>query len=201
MARTAPGASRSCPSAKRSRHRRRHDLAPSGRAHSRLGAGAARTGGPAHRRHRRLQAPRRPHRAALRAGQVRPARHRGDVRAAGVPAPEARTTRSPGCCARSPHFPDRAHVIGCYALGKAQRVISLLRESGYDEPIYLHGAMIGSARSTRSAAFRSASSGRSLEADKADLAGQIVIAPPSAHQGPLEPAAARPGAGASPRAG
>ena len=26
-------------------------------------------------------------------------------------------------------FPDRAHVVGCYALGKAQRVISLLRES------------------------------------------------------------------------
>src|SRR5437868_4777383 len=37
-------------------------------------------------------------------------------------------------------FPDRAHVIGCYALGKAQRVISLIRESGYDAPIYLHGA-------------------------------------------------------------
>src|SRR6218665_1337484 len=26
-------------------------------------------------------------------------------------------------------YPQRAHVIGCYALGKAQRVISLLRES------------------------------------------------------------------------
>ena len=39
-------------------------------------------------------------------------------------------------------FPERAHVIGCYALGKAQRVISLLREAGWDAPIYLHGAMM-----------------------------------------------------------
>src|SRR3569623_1032769 len=39
-------------------------------------------------------------------------------------------------------FPERAHVIGCYALGKAQRVISLLRQHGYDAPLFLRGAMI-----------------------------------------------------------
>ena len=33
---------------------------------------------------------------------------------------------------------DRCHVIGAYALGKAQRVIKL-RDAGYDAPIYLHG--------------------------------------------------------------
>ena len=33
-------------------------------------------------------------------------------------------------------FPERAHLVGAYALGKAQRVIALLREAGYDEPIY-----------------------------------------------------------------
>ena len=38
-------------------------------------------------------------------------------------------------------FPERAHIVGAYALGKAQRVMALLREEGYDEPIYLHGAM------------------------------------------------------------
>jgi putative mRNA 3-end processing factor len=38
-------------------------------------------------------------------------------------------------------FPDRAHLVGAYALGKAQRVIALLRANGYDRPIYLHGAM------------------------------------------------------------
>ena len=37
-------------------------------------------------------------------------------------------------------FPDRAHLIGCYSLGKCQRLIALLRGQGYDAPIYLHGA-------------------------------------------------------------
>ena len=39
-------------------------------------------------------------------------------------------------------FPDRTHVLGAYALGKAQRVIKLLRQAGWDRPIYLHGAMV-----------------------------------------------------------
>ncbi len=38
-------------------------------------------------------------------------------------------------------FPERAHLVGAYSLGKAQRVIALLREAGYDAPIYLHGAL------------------------------------------------------------
>ena len=38
-------------------------------------------------------------------------------------------------------FPERAHLVGAYSLGKAQRVIALMREAGYDKPIYLHGAM------------------------------------------------------------
>jgi putative mRNA 3-end processing factor len=38
-------------------------------------------------------------------------------------------------------FPERAHLVGAYSLGKAQRVIALLREAGCDAPIYLHGAM------------------------------------------------------------
>lgn len=39
------------------------------------------------------------------------------------------------------HFPERAHLVGAYALGKAQRVIKHLRDAGYDEPIYIHGAL------------------------------------------------------------
>ena len=38
-------------------------------------------------------------------------------------------------------FPERAHLVGAYSLGKAQRVIALMRKAGYDAPIYLHGAM------------------------------------------------------------
>ena len=38
-------------------------------------------------------------------------------------------------------FPERTHLVGAYALGKAQRVIRLLREVGHDRTIYVHGAM------------------------------------------------------------
>ena len=34
------------------------------------------------------------------------------------------------------------HLIGVYALGKCQRLISLLRELGFDDEIYLHGALM-----------------------------------------------------------
>ena len=77
---------------------------------------------------------------AVRAGAVRRLHHRGDVRPAGVPPSDAE-----GEIAKLLHsvalFPERAHLVGAYSLGKAQRVIALLREAGYDEPIYLHGAM------------------------------------------------------------
>ena len=77
-------------------------------------------------------------------------------------------------------FPDRAHVIGCYALGKAQRVISLLRESGYDAPIYLHGAMLRLCALYEQRGIALGELRPSLDVPKAELAGQIVIAPPSA---------------------
>ncbi|MBP6013815.1 MAG: ligase-associated DNA damage response exonuclease [Alphaproteobacteria bacterium] len=37
-------------------------------------------------------------------------------------------------------FPDRPHVIGAYSLGKAQRLIAVLREAGHDAPIYIDAA-------------------------------------------------------------
>jgi len=79
-------------------------------------------------------------------------------------------------------FPDRAHVIGCYALGKAQRMISLLREAGYDAPIYLHGAMVRLCELYVERGIALGELRLALDTAKADLAGQIVIAPPSAIQ-------------------
>lgn len=38
-------------------------------------------------------------------------------------------------------FPERSHLVGAYALGKAQRVIRLIRDAGYSDPIYIHGAL------------------------------------------------------------
>ena len=77
-------------------------------------------------------------------------------------------------------FPERAHVIGCYALGKAQRVIALLRDAGYDAPIYLHGAMIRLCELYIERGIPLGDLRHSLDVPKAELAGQIVIAPPSA---------------------
>ncbi|MCH4893435.1 MULTISPECIES: ligase-associated DNA damage response exonuclease [unclassified Sphingomonas] len=37
--------------------------------------------------------------------------------------------------------PERCVLVGAYALGKAQRVIRELRDMGFDDPIYLHGAL------------------------------------------------------------
>ena len=81
-------------------------------------------------------------------------------------------------------FPERAHLIGVYALGKAQRLIRLLREAGYDRPIYIHGALqalcalyeecgvpLGELRPVPVPQKRG---GGGL------LAGEIVLAPPSA---------------------
>jgi putative mRNA 3-end processing factor len=77
-------------------------------------------------------------------------------------------------------FPERAHLIGAYSLGKAQRVIALLRQHGYDAPIYLHGAM---ERITQYYASRGIALGELRVvrgAGKADLAGTITLCPPSA---------------------
>jgi putative mRNA 3-end processing factor len=38
-------------------------------------------------------------------------------------------------------FPERTHLVGAYALGKAERVIRLLRDAGYERPVFIHGAL------------------------------------------------------------
>ncbi len=79
-------------------------------------------------------------------------------------------------------FPDRAHLVGAYALGKAQRVIMLLRAAGYDAPIYIHGALqklcdYHIAQDIALGDLRPATVERGR---KGDFAGAIVLAPPSA---------------------
>jgi putative mRNA 3-end processing factor len=77
-------------------------------------------------------------------------------------------------------FPERAHLVGAYSLGKAQRVIALLRKAGYAPPIYLHGAMeaITSYYVSRGIALGELRPVRG--ANKAELAGTITLCPPSA---------------------
>lgn len=77
-------------------------------------------------------------------------------------------------------FPERAHLVGAYSLGKAQRVIALIRAAGYDAPIYLHGAMETITRYYESRGVALGELRMVKDAAKAELAGTITLAPPSA---------------------
>ena len=77
-------------------------------------------------------------------------------------------------------FPERAHLVGAYSLGKAQRVIALLRAAGYDAPIYLHGAMEPITRYYESRGIALGDLRLVKDMRKADLAGTVTLAPPSA---------------------
>jgi len=76
--------------------------------------------------------------------------------------------------------PDRAILVGAYALGKAQRVICELRAAGYHAPIYLHGAMERMCRLYEDHGIALGELHTLAAVPKAALAGAIVICPPSA---------------------
>jgi putative mRNA 3-end processing factor len=81
-------------------------------------------------------------------------------------------------------FRDRSHMVGAYALGKAQRVIRLIRDSGYDEPIYIHGALAKlcdyyESQGIALGEIRPAT----IDKSSPDLfKGAVVVGPPSAFQ-------------------
>lgn len=81
-------------------------------------------------------------------------------------------------------FPDRTHIVGAYALGKAQRIITLLRAAGWEKPIYLHGAMqrLCDLYQDFGVALGPLAPATLAKGERADFAGEILIAPPSALQ-------------------
>ena len=79
-------------------------------------------------------------------------------------------------------FPERAHLVGAYALGKAQRVVMLLRQAGYDRPIYVHGAMDKLMDYYASQGVALGDIRRVAASDRAKLGGEIIICPPGALQ-------------------
>ncbi len=83
-------------------------------------------------------------------------------------------------------FPERSHLVGVYALGKAQRLIALLRAAGHAGPIYVHGALrrlcdYYASRGVDLGELPDATVGRGRARD---FAGQIVLGPTSAFAGP-----------------
>jgi len=76
----------------------------------------------------------------------------------------------------------RTHLVGAYSLGKAQRLIRLLRDAGYDRPVFIHGAMetlcrLYEAHGVPLGDLRPATDDAMSQED---FAGAIVIGPSSA---------------------
>ena len=77
-------------------------------------------------------------------------------------------------------FPEGTHLVGAYSLGKAQRVMALLREAGYDRPIYLHGAVERMTELYRAHGIVLGETPKVQPTERGKLGGEIVICPPSA---------------------
>jgi putative mRNA 3-end processing factor len=93
------------------------------------------------------------------------------------PPAEAEVARALAALAANP---TRCLLIGAYALGKAQRVVALLRAAGHDAPVYLHGAMqrlmaLYIAQGVELGELRPVAG-----VPPEDLAGAVILAPPSA---------------------
>jgi putative mRNA 3-end processing factor len=76
--------------------------------------------------------------------------------------------------------PSRCVLVGAYALGKAQRVISELRARGHHAPIYYHGAMERLCALYEEFGVSLGELRHCAGATKAEIAGHIVICPPGA---------------------
>src|SRR5437763_5046943 len=77
--------------------------------------------------------------------------------------------------------PSRCVLVGAYALGKAQRIITELRARGHHDPIYCHGAIERLNQLYESFGVALGDLRPATGATNAEMAGRIVIAPPGAH--------------------
>ena len=76
--------------------------------------------------------------------------------------------------------PSRCVLVGAYALGKAQRIITELRARGHHQPIYYHGAVERLNQLYESFGVKLGELRHTAGATKQEMAGHVVIAPPSA---------------------
>ncbi len=77
-------------------------------------------------------------------------------------------------------FPDRCHLVGVYALGKCQRLMVALRQAGYTETIYLHGAMVRLCELYETSGVALGPWETVTPENAKTLAGRVVLCPPSA---------------------
>jgi len=81
-------------------------------------------------------------------------------------------------------FPERAHLVGAYALGKAQRLMALMRQCGWTRPIFAHGALMELTGLYQEFGVNLGAVEQVGPAPKSFFAGAIVLCPPSALQTP-----------------
>jgi putative mRNA 3-end processing factor len=77
-------------------------------------------------------------------------------------------------------FPERCHLVGVYVLGKCQRLLALLRQAGYEEPVFLHGALTSMIALYEAHGVALGPVLAATGAARDELKGKIVLAPPSA---------------------
>ncbi len=94
-------------------------------------------------------------------------------------------------------FPERTHVVGCYALGKCQRLIALLRQAGWDGPIWLHGALASMCRGLSRARRRTRRSAAGDRGGEGVPGRRHRSRTPRRHRRPLGETAGGSGRGAS----
>jgi putative mRNA 3-end processing factor len=80
-------------------------------------------------------------------------------------------------------FQDRAHLVGAWSLGKAQRLMALILEAGWDRPIHIHGAMEKITDFYRAEGVRLGEVVKVAGKTRLSFGGEIVICPPSATGG------------------
>ena len=76
--------------------------------------------------------------------------------------------------------PTRCVLVGAYALGKAQRLIAELRLRGHEAPIYIHGALQRLCDLYEELGVPLGELRPATGASKAEVAGHLVMSPPSA---------------------
>ena len=76
--------------------------------------------------------------------------------------------------------PDRCVLVGAYALGKAQRLITELRGRGHEAPIYIHGALQRLCDLYAELGVGLGELRPATGVPKEELKGHIVLAPPGA---------------------
>jgi putative mRNA 3-end processing factor len=72
------------------------------------------------------------------------------------------------------------HILGAYSLGKAQRIMALLRHAGFDRPVWIHPALEKVTRYYEGRGIDLGEIRTQLPLRPAELGGQILLCPPGA---------------------